>query len=70
MNQSLIEHADSCMLCKRMIINAGIIEVVVADIDDIAKDPEVGYGYRIIKVSDWVKDDERLGIKGHNITIN
>jgi len=57
-NQCLVEHADSCMMCKRMIINAGIIEVVVADVNGIAKDPEVGYGYRIIKVSDWVKDDD------------
>lgn len=48
---SYIKNANSCSMCKRMIINAGIEKVVVRDDHD---------HYRIIEVSSWVEDDESL----------
>ena len=47
----LIANANSCAMCKRMIINAGIETVVIRDTQD---------EYRVINVEDWVKDDESL----------
>ncbi len=44
------EDADACQLCKKMIINAGIKEVII-------KNKE---GYRTINVEDWVKNDDLL----------
>ncbi len=46
-----IEKANSCSMCKRLIINAGIARAYVRD------DAE---NYRIIRVADWIKDDESL----------
>ena len=42
---------NSCMMCKRQIINAGIETVVVRDTKD---------EYRVIKVSDWIENDDSL----------
>lgn len=42
---------NSCSMCKRQIINAGIKEVIVRETKD---------EYKIIKVSDWVENDESL----------
>lgn len=45
-------NADSCQLCKKMIINAGIKNVIVR---------EKGKNkYRIIDVEEWVNNDELL----------
>ena len=47
----------SCMMCKRLIINAGISKVVVRDTKD---------EYRVINVEDWIEDDDSLsGIFGY-----
>ena len=46
------ENADSCQLCKKMIINAGIKEVVIRK----KRQNE----YRTINVKDWVEKDELL----------
>lgn len=46
-----IKNSNSCSMCKRMIINAGIKEVVIRDSED---------EYRVINVDDWIKDDESL----------
>lgn len=52
-----IENANSCSMCKRMIINAGIEEVIIRDSSQ---------DYRVIKVERWVDEDESLeGIKGY-----
>ena len=52
-----IEHANSCSMCKRLIINAGIDKVVIRD------DSE---NYRIISVSEWIDNDESLdGTRGY-----
>ena len=52
-----VENARPCALCKRMIINAGIKEVVVRN---NKKD------YTIIKVQEFIDNDESLeGTKGY-----
>lgn len=48
---ALIPDANSCTLCKRMIINAGIEQVVVRRTED---------EYEVISVADWVAYDELL----------
>lgn len=45
---------SSCMMCKRMIINAGISTVIIRDTKD---------EYRIVNVSDWIEDDDSLSGK-------
>ncbi len=53
----VVEGTCSCMMCKRMIINAGIARVVVRD---TAED------YRTIAVSDWIENDDSLsGVFGY-----
>ena len=47
----------SCMMCKRLIINAGISKVVVRDTKE---------EFREINVSDWIEDDDSLsGVFGY-----
>lgn len=54
---SYVSNSCCCSMCKRMVINAGIREVVIRD------DKE---NYRIIPVSDWIEDDESLiGKRGY-----
>ena len=50
----IMKDADSCPMCKRQIINAGISQVVVRRDND---------NYDVIDVADWVKNDELLGGK-------
>ena len=53
----LISGTSSCMMCKRMVINAGISQVIVRDTRD---------EFRIIDVSEWVENDDSLsGIFGY-----
>ena len=47
----LIENISSCAMCKRVIINAGIKEVIVRNTIDI---------YTIINVADWIENDDSL----------
>ena len=54
---SLVPGTTSCMMCKRLIINAGITTVVVRDTEE---------DFRIIAVEDWIKDDDSLsGVFGY-----
>lgn len=46
-----IEKSNSCSMCKRMIINAGISQVIIRDTED---------EYRTIEVQDWIDNDESL----------
>lgn len=46
-----VKDANSCSMCKRLIINAGIEKVYIRDTKDT---------YREILVSDWVNHDESL----------
>ncbi len=56
-DHSLVAGTSSCMMCKRMIINAGIERVIIRDtVTD----------YRIVEVNDWIEDDDSLsGIFGY-----
>lgn len=46
-----IKNSNSCSMCKRMVINAGISTVIVRDTEN---------EYRVIAVEDWIKNDESL----------
>jgi dCMP deaminase len=50
----LVSEANSCIMCKRLIINAGIENVIIRDTKD---------EYRIIKVQEWIEDDDSLNNK-------
>jgi dCMP deaminase len=45
---------NSCMMCKRTILNAGISTVVVRDTPT---------EYRVVNVIDWIEDDDSLSGK-------
>ena len=47
----IVENASSCAMCKRMIINAGIKEVIVRDTPQ---------DFRVICVEEWVRQDDSL----------
>jgi dCMP deaminase len=49
--KQLVQGANPCAMCKRMIINAGISTVIVRDTIDT---------FRTIDVATWVEDDESL----------
>ena len=54
---SLVAGTNSCMMCKRMIINAGIERVIIRD---NATD------YRIVNVNEWIENDDSLsGVFGY-----
>lgn len=57
-SKELIQHSNSCSMCKRMIINAGISRVIIRD------SPAE---YRIVDVyRDWVEQDESMdGVFGY-----
>lgn len=46
-----IKNSNSCSMCKRQIINAGISQVVIRDTED---------EYRIIDVQEWIDNDDSL----------
>ncbi|MDO4439097.1 MAG: deaminase [Eubacteriales bacterium] len=46
-----IHNSNSCSMCKRMIINAGIEKVIIRDTEQ---------DYRIVLVKDWIENDESL----------
>ena len=50
----LVSGTSSCMMCKKLAINAGIERLVVRD------DQE---NFRVINVSDWIEDDDSLAGK-------
>ena len=47
----LLEHATSCTMCRRMIINAGIERVVIRNTDT---------AYSVVHVEDWIREDDSL----------
>ena len=48
---------NSCMMCKRMIINAGIDRVVIRNTKD---------DYTVVNVNDWIENDDSLsGVFGY-----
>jgi dCMP deaminase len=50
----LFDGTSSCMMCKKMIINAGIERVVIRDNNT---------DYRVVMVSEWIEDDDSLSGK-------
>ncbi len=57
MTGELIPGTNNCMMCKRMIINAGIEKVVIRDTPT---------EYREITVNDWLENDDSLtGVFGY-----
>lgn len=50
----LYPDTNSCMMCKRQIINAGITTVIVRDTKE---------DYRVIDVADWIENDDSLSGK-------
>lgn len=53
----LVANSCCCSMCKRMVINAGIKQVIIRDTHDL---------YRVIDVEDWVENDESAdGVKGY-----
>lgn len=57
MTGKVVGGTSSCMMCKRMIINAGISTVIIRDTKD---------EFRIIEVSDWIDNDDSLsGVFGY-----
>lgn len=47
----LEKNANSCIMCRRLIINAGISKVIIRDTKS---------DYRVIEVENWVNDDDSL----------
>ncbi len=47
----LLRDTNSCMMCKRMVINAGIDTVIIRTGEE---------SYKIINVEDWISDDDSL----------
>lgn len=50
-NGKYVENANSCSMCKRTIINAGIEKVIIRDDKD---------HYREVLVQSWIDDDDSL----------
>lgn len=50
-NGEIVKDSCCCSMCKRMVINAGIKEVVIRDTKE---------DFRVIAVQDWIDNDESL----------
>ncbi len=48
---ALLADTTSCSMCRRLIINAGIRQVIIRDTET---------SYRVVEVSDWVAEDDTL----------
>ena len=51
---SIVPNTNSCMMCKKLILNAGIAKVYIRDTAD---------EYRVIDTADWITDDDSLSGK-------
>ena len=53
----IVSGTSSCMMCKRMVINAGISTVIIRDTKD---------EFRIVDVNEWIENDDSLsGVFGY-----
>ena len=53
----LVSGTNSCAMCKKLIINAGIDKVVIRDTPD---------SYNVIEVREWLEDDDSIsGRRGY-----
>ena len=48
---TLIPGCDSCMMCKRQVINSGIAYVIIRDDKD---------NFRVIDVNNWIENDDSI----------
>ncbi len=54
---NIVANSCSCSMCKRMIINAGISEVIIRDTET---------EFRVIPVQSWIDNDESVdGVMGY-----
>lgn len=54
---NFIKNSEPCSLCKKLIINSGIVNVYIRN---------SGKGYTVIRVQSWIDKEERLfGINGY-----
>lgn len=52
-----VENASACSMCKRMIINAGIQNVIIRNNKEV---------YTVVDVNDWIVNDESIkGVFGY-----
>ena len=52
--KNYVENANSCAMCKRLLINAGILRIIIRDTKD---------SFRVINVEDWVSNDDSIEAK-------
>ena len=53
----LVPDTNSCAMCKKLIINAGIEKVIIRNTPD---------SYKVVTVSEWLEDDDSLtGRRGY-----
>lgn len=52
----IIHGVDSCQMCKKLIINAGLDKIIFR---------EKNNGYRCVNVRDWLEDDDSMGKIGY-----
>ncbi|MGE4282109.1 MAG: cytidine/deoxycytidylate deaminase family protein [Clostridia bacterium] len=50
-----VQNANSCAMCKRLIINAGIEKVVIRDTKEL---------FRVTEVQEWIDNDDSLTGQG------
>lgn len=50
-NGEFVENANSCTMCKRMIINSGIAKVIIRKTQN---------NYEFIDVHEWIDNDDSL----------
>ena len=53
-DDALVSGTSSCMMCKRMVINAGITTVIFRDTKD---------EFHVVNVQEWIDDDDSLSGK-------
>ena len=49
-----VKNANSCSMCKRMILNSGITTVIIRDDKT---------NYRVVDVNEWIENDDSLDLK-------
>ena len=47
----LVKHTSSCAMCKRTVINSGIVQIVIREDMD---------NYRVVAVNEWIDNDDSL----------
>lgn len=51
---SVVAGTNSCTMCKKLILNAGIAEVIIRDTNDT---------YRVIDTREWIINDDSLSLE-------